>query len=117
MKWKPLALALMLAATFHFARTTRAVYAKPPENADPALAPWFQSLRQPGTGFLCCSISDCRPTDSRIKDGHYEAWIDHKWISVPADKILQRTDNPTGQAVVCWTPRLGILCFVPGAES
>lgn len=26
----------------------------PPENADPALAPWFNSLRAPFTNALCC---------------------------------------------------------------
>ncbi len=39
--------------------------AAPPENADPALAPWFQSLRQPETGMSCCDIADCRPTEYR----------------------------------------------------
>ncbi len=37
-------------------------YGRPPENADPTLAPWFQSLSIPGTGISCCSIADCRPT-------------------------------------------------------
>ena len=27
--------------------------AAPPENADPALSPWFQSLAVPGTGVSC----------------------------------------------------------------
>jgi len=33
------------------------------------------------------------------------------------DKILQRTDNPTGHAVVCWTPQRGIVCFIRATES
>jgi hypothetical protein len=36
---------------------------------------------------------------------------------VPANNILQRVDNPTGRAVVCWTPSLGIMCFVRASET
>jgi len=91
--------------------------AEPPPNADPALAPWFRSLMQPGTGISCCALSDCRATESRITGDHYEALIGEKWFVVPPDKILQRTDNPNGRAVVCWTPQRGILCFVRPTES
>ncbi len=89
----------------------------PPENADPRLAPWFNSLRQPGTGVSCCSISDCRPVDYRVSGAGYEVWIEGTWRQVPADKILQGRDNPIGRAVVCWTPALGIMCFVRGTET
>ena len=89
----------------------------PPDNADPALAPWFNSLRSPWTNALCCSIADCRPTDSRINGDHYEAFVGGQWRSVPPDAVLRRTDNPTGRAVVCWTPSAGIMCFVRGPES
>lgn len=90
--------------------------AKPPSDTDYSLAPWFQSLRQPGTGVSCCSIADCRTTDYRTVGDQYEALIDDKWVRVPPEKILQRMDNPTGRAVVCWTPALGIMCFVRAAE-
>jgi hypothetical protein len=91
--------------------------AQPPPNANPKLAPWFRSLLQPGTNLSCCSIADCRTTDYRIEHNHYEALIGKRWLDVPPDKILQRTDNPTGRAVVCWTPQLGIMCFVRATES
>jgi hypothetical protein len=91
-------------------------FAEPPSDTDYALAPWFQSLRQPGTGKSCCSIADCRTTDYRTDGDHYEALIDGRWMIVPSEKILQRADNPTGRAVVCWTPALGIMCFVRAAE-
>ena len=93
------------------------VQAAPPDNADPALAPWFQSLRQPGSGISCCSIADCRIATYRTSASGYEALIDDKWLAVPADKVLQHIDNPTGRAVVCYTPSLGILCFVRPAET
>ena len=43
--------------------------ANPPPDADMSLAPWFQSLKQPGTGMSCCSMADCRPADFRIQGG------------------------------------------------
>ena len=91
--------------------------AQPPADADPALGPWFRSLLQPGTSISCCSVSDCRATEYRIESDHYEVLIGENWIVVPPDRILQRTDNPTGRAVVCWTPQRGIMCFVRATES
>lgn len=101
--------AMLLA--FHPAR------AAPPENADPALAPWFNSLQQPQTNALCCSMADCRETLSRLRDGHYEAFIEGEWRAVPDNKVLLRSDNPTGHAVVCWTEHMGIMCFIRPPES
>ncbi len=91
--------------------------AAPPENADPALAPWFQSLRQPETGISCCDVADCRPTEYRTVGDAYEVWVDDRWMTVPPRRILQRADNPIGRAVVCWTPQRGIMCFVRGTET
>src|SRR5258708_29474038 len=91
--------------------------AAPPENADRALSPWFQSLAVPGTGISCCSIADCRPVDYRTVDDHYEALIEDKWVVIPPRKVLDRTDNPVGRAVVCWTPERGVMCFVRGTET
>ncbi len=91
--------------------------AAPPPNADPALAPWFQSLRQPETGMSCCDIADCRPTEYRTVGDDYEVWVDNKCVTVPPRRILQRADNPVGRAVVCWTPQRGIMCFVRGTEA
>lgn len=91
-------------------------WARPPENADPNLAPWFQSLRQPDNGASCCSMADCRAVDYRLTADSYEVFIDNRWIVVPEEKILQRVDNPIGRAVVCWTPSLGVLCFVRASD-
>jgi len=93
------------------------VRAAPPADADPALSPWFQSLRQPDTGVSCCSVADCRPVDFRTSAGGYEVWIDERWQRVPPEKVLQRADNPVGQAIVCWTKLLGIMCFVRAPET
>jgi hypothetical protein len=91
--------------------------AQPPPNADPSLAPWFRSLLQPGTQISCCSLADCRTTEYRIRADGYQALVGGNWLSVPPEKILQRTDNPTGRAIVCWTAQRGIMCFVRATES
>ena len=98
--------------------------AGPPENADPKLAPWFESLRQPGSGVPCCSIADCRTTEFRQDREGYEVLIDERWklsskfwLRVPDSRIIDKIDNPTGGAVVCFTPEAGILCFVRPPES
>jgi hypothetical protein len=91
--------------------------AAPPPDADPAQAPWFNSLRQPGSGISCCSVADCRPVDYRTVDNHYEAFIEGEWRAVPPERVISRADNPTGRAVVCWTKLSGIMCFVRGPET
>lgn len=91
--------------------------AAPPPDTDPAFADWYRSLQQPTTGVSCCSIADCRATDYRTDGNHYEVLINNKWTVVPQDKILQHIDNPVGRAVVCWTPALGIMCFVRATET
>ena len=98
--------------------------AAPPDNPDPALAPWFESLKQPGTGAPCCSIADCRTVEFRQDRDGYEVLIDGRWkmsipfwLRVPPNRIIDRTDNPTNRGVVCFTPEAGILCFVRPAES
>lgn len=77
--------------------------AAPPQNTplDPKLHAWFESLKRPGMQQPCCSVSDCRFTEYRIRDGHYEVVIDGSPYSVPDRSILYTTDNPTGKAVVC----------------
>ena len=92
--------------------------AAPPENADPALHGWFESLKQPGSGVSCCSIADCRPVEYRLVADGYEAFLDTKWVHVPDDKVLHGLSNPVARAIVCRSPISGtILCFVPASET
>jgi hypothetical protein len=102
----------------------QAAAAAPPDGPDPALAPWFESLKQPGTGASCCSLADCRTVEFRQDRDGYEVLIDDRWkmsmpfwLRVPSNRIIDRTDNPTNRGVVCFTPEAGILCFVRPAES
>jgi hypothetical protein len=92
-------------------------HAAPPPDADPKLAPWYNSLRLPESTMPCCSMADCQTALSRLVQGHYEVLIEGNWVAVPDDKVLTRPDNPTGEAVVCWTPYSGVLCFVKAPES
>lgn len=90
--------------------------AAPPDNANPALATWFRSLKAPN-GTDCCTVADCRLATHRLTKEGYEVMIQNKWIAVPWERVLRRIDNPTGEAVVC-APRgtTLILCFVRPPE-
>jgi hypothetical protein len=92
--------------------------AAPPDNADPALHGWFESLKQPGSGVSCCSIADCRPVEYRLAADGYEAYLDTRWVHVPDDKIIHGMANPIARGVLCRSPISGtILCFVPASET
>lgn len=83
-----------------------------PNNANPALATWFRSLKAPN-GTACCSVADCRQATHRMTKTGYEVMIDGKWVEVPWERVLRRNDNPTGEAIVCRQPGTTlILCFV-----
>ncbi len=109
-----LAALVILAFALGFAQPARA---SPPDNADPTLAPWFQSLHQPGTGVSCCSMTDCRPVDYRTNAQGYEAFINNQWLPVPPERVLDHVVNLTGRAIVCYMPSMGILCFVRAPET
>jgi hypothetical protein len=90
--------------------------AAPPQNADPGLATWFRGLKAPN-GTACCTVADCRRAMHRMTTKGYEVMIDGKWVAVPWERVLRRTDNPTGEAVVCRVPGTAlILCFVRPPE-
>ena len=100
--------------------------AAPPPGADPDLAPWFRSLRQPNTDLSCCDRADCRTVQYRIVDGHFQAFIGgefarwqnppYAWVDVPDSSVLHRHDNPTGEGVACWAG-MRIICFVEGTGA
>ena len=102
------------------------LWAAPPPNADPNLAPWYQSLRQPQTNLSCCDRADCRTVQYRIMDGHFQAFIGnefarwqnppHTWVDVPEGSVLHRHDNPTGEGVACWAGAK-IICFIEGTGA
>ena len=94
-------------------------------------ADWYHSLRVPGLDPVkllnpieswCCSPDrDCKTVDYQT-DAAGSYWIvaDGERVQIPPDKILQRTDNPTGRAVACWNYYNGhphVRCFVRPPES
>jgi hypothetical protein len=98
-------------------------HAAPPADADPALAPWFKSLQQPGTSAMCCSVSDCRPVRTRYRDGALEAFIGPQfpdspldWRPVPPEVVIHGIPNQAGVPVACWYLRQ-VYCFIDGGSS
>jgi hypothetical protein len=84
-------------------------YAAPPAGADLSMRPWYESLIDPKTGGSCCGEGDCRhyPTSTYtdpLGKTHYQVKFRDVWMAVPDDRILERTDNPTGDIVTCIYP-------------
>ena len=86
---------------------------------------WHQGFysklqRNDGKGS-CCNLLDCRPTQSRMIDDHYEVKVDGEWVRVPVDTI-NNVVAPDGGAHVC-APRQegrnkGVLyCVILPSES
>jgi len=119
---RPLAVWATLAAGLIGFCAPRAA-AAPPEHANPALAPWFKSLKRPGSNQACCDLADCRTVRYRIEGDHFQAFIGgdfprwsnppYKWLDVPGANVLHRADNPTGEGVACWFEGK-VVCFIEG---
>ena len=91
----------------------------------------FTGLRN-AQGTTCCSSegpsSDCKVTMTRVDSGgRLQAYIDERWaayaptnfrapvwVDVPEEKILPVEQNPVVGDVVCFIPRMGVICFLPG---
>ena len=86
---------------------------------------WHQDFysklkRNDGRG-PCCSLMDCRPTQSRMVGDHYEVKVDGEWIQVPNDKI-NNVVAPDGGAHVCAPRQVGsnkgvLLCVILPSEG
>jgi hypothetical protein len=76
-----------------FLAGTALAWARPPEGVplDPAMHEWYQSLKEPGTNYPCCSEADCRPAEYRMGANGYEALLDDKWVAVPAERCSSAT--------------------------
>lgn len=120
--WASVLMAGLGASAIGFGRRAPAE-ARPPAGVDlnSPEAHWFQELRQPQNGASCCDVSDCRKVTVRSAGDHWEFYADlgvfggngdNEWHVIPETKWLRGKDNPTGETVVCWDPRLGVLCAV-----
>lgn len=82
---------------------------------------WYQHLKQPGTGYGCCSNNDCRPTKAYWDDVD-EVWMavnpfTQNWIRVPDKYILADKENkdPMQRPHICVNPHSGLIyCFLRG---
>jgi hypothetical protein len=97
--------------------SVRLPHAEPPANADPRMAPFFESLKTK-EGGNCCGAADCREVRSESPDnsptGHWRAFIDrgtfgptapNEWIDVPDDTVdgKEATSMRPPGAIACWS--------------
>ena len=114
---------LILAA---YVAAVRFGHAEPPPGAhDPAISKWFRDQKQPGTGYICCSIADGRPVVTRSVGGHLEAFVDRKsfgpsapnaWLEIPENVIIRGIENPNGEPILFFYQG-EIRCFVDGGQG
>jgi len=82
---------------------------------------FYSTLVRKDTKTSCCNLSDCRPTQSRMVDDHYEVKVDGAWLRVPKEAI-QNVAAPDGGAHVCAPAQIGagkgkIYCVVLPPET
>jgi hypothetical protein len=61
---------------------------------------FYQGLFNKTKGVSCCHDKDCRPTQSRMVDDHYEVMINGQWQTVDKDTIIPKS-APDGGAHIC----------------
>ena len=80
---------------------------------------WYLTLKD-WKGRPCCSMQDCRPTVSRVRNQRIEVMVDGEWTEVPPHKILSQA-SPDARTHVCSPgpesnyPRGHIFCVVLGS--
>jgi hypothetical protein len=82
---------------------------------------FYNRLMRKDTKTSCCNLADCRPTQSRMVDDHYEVWVDGEWVPAPSD-VIQNVAAPDGGTHVCAPKQLGtnrgrLYCVVLPPET
>ena len=82
---------------------------------------FYAKLRRNDGQGSCCSLMDCRPTQSRMTGDHYEVKVDDEWVPVPNDKI-NNVVAPDGGAHVCAPRQVGrnkgvLFCVILPSEG
>ena len=95
--------------------------------SDPAFAAWIDDLLNPATGLSCDKFDPhlLGKADWRYDGGHYQIRIADRWRDVPAPAVIDRVDNPTGNAVAFYVGDADhdgsvaplVYCFVRPAQS
>jgi hypothetical protein len=80
-----------------------------PDNPDVSCC----NARMPGA--FGGEIGDCEPTQARVVNGQWQAWVRQQgiWIPIPEAKILREKNPNIFDGHLCWTPDRGVICFVP----
>jgi len=114
---------------FALALCAGAVMAHPGNSTgrDQALAAWIDDLQNPATGLSCDQFDPhvLGGADWRYEGGHYQIRIANRWRDVPAPAVIDRSDNPTGNAVAFYVGAPDhdgsvaplVYCFIRPAES
>ena len=98
-----------------------------PAGGDPAIAAWIDDLQNPATGLSCDNFDPhlVGQADWRYDGGHYQIRIADRWRDVPAPAVIDRIDNPTGNAVAFYVDAADhdgsvaplVYCFVRPAQT
>jgi hypothetical protein len=82
---------------------------------------FYAKLRRNDGQGPCCSLGDCRPTQSRMVGDHYEVKVDGQWVPVPTNTI-SNVVAPDGGAHVCAPEQIGhhkglLFCVILPPDS
>ena len=82
---------------------------------------FYSKLKRNDGRGPCCSLIDCRPTQSRMVGDHCEVKVDRAWTPVPYDKI-NNVIAPDGGVHVCAPRQVGpnkgvIFCVILPSEG
>jgi hypothetical protein len=61
---------------------------------------FYSKLVTPETKVSCCNLADCRPTEGRQVNDHYEVKINDVWVRVLPEKVVHKS-APDGGYHVC----------------
>ena len=82
---------------------------------------WGVEVQVPGASNAMIVFHHPGGKTARLDRYAWDIWTGPESRSVtsrvPPEKILERPDNPTGRAVVCFTPEAGVMCFILPPQS
>jgi hypothetical protein len=82
---------------------------------------FYNKLMRKDTKTSCCNLADCRPTEHRVVDDHYEVLVDGDWVRADHD-VIQSIAAPDGGTHVCAPRQVGtskgkLYCVVLPPET
>ena len=93
-----------------------------PKTLIPRCANGSRDCASPRPARRAASIFRLPPHEARHNETGWEVLIDDRFRiarnemdAVPRNRVLDQ-HNPIGEAIVCFLPGLGVMCFVPPPE-